>query len=59
MNGKTPSRKVGAGALAGALSVLIIWAAQQAGVTVPAEVSSSFTTMLSLLTSYFVTEPAE
>lgn len=56
MNGKRPTRKVTGGALAGALSVLAVLAAQQFGITVSAELSSSFTTVLTLLTSYFVAD---
>lgn len=59
MNSKTPTRKVGAGAVAGALSVLLIWAAQQAGVTVPAEISSAFTTLVSFVTGYFIKDADE
>ena len=52
-----PTRKVTAGALAGALSVLVVWAVKQiAGTEIPAEVASALTTILSLGTSYVVNE---
>ena len=54
MNGKTPTKKVGAGAVAGALSVLLVWAVQQAGMDVTAEISSAFTTLLTFVTSWMV-----
>lgn len=58
MNEKKPSRKVGIGAVAGALSVLIVWGFEKGvGTSVPAEVSSAFTTFLTFITSYFVNEP--
>ena len=52
-----PNRKVGAGLLAGAFTIILVWAVGMAGVKVPAEVASAFTTILSFLTSYFVVEP--
>jgi hypothetical protein len=52
-----PQRKVGAGALAGALSVIIVWALGEfAGWTIPPEVASAGTVVLTFLTSYFVPE---
>lgn len=53
-----PNRKVNAAALAGALSVVIIWAVKVLGHTeIPAEVASAVTTVLSFLTGYVVAEP--
>lgn len=54
MNGKTPTRKVGVGATAGAISALIVWGLQQTGLTIPAEIASFFTTAVTGITSYFV-----
>lgn len=53
-----PSRKVGSAALAGGLSIIAVWAVKQWGhVEIPPEVASGFTTVLSFLTGYVVTEP--
>ena len=56
MNGHTPTKKVGAGALAGAVSVIAVWALQQTGVNMPAEISSAFTTLLTFATSWYVAD---
>ena len=56
MNNLTPTRKVGAGAVAGAISILLVWGLQQAGVSLPAEIASSLTTILTFVTSWFVPE---
>ena len=54
----TPNRKVGSSALAGALSILLVWASDAyAGVKIPGEAASAITTVLSFLVGYFVTEP--
>ena len=54
----TPSRKVGASALAGALSILLVWASgAYAGVIIPGEAASALTTVLSFAVGYFVAEP--
>ena len=53
----TPSRKVGASALAGALSILLVWASGAAGVIIPGEAASALTTVLSFAVGYFVAEP--
>lgn len=44
----TPKVKAAAqgGGAAGALSVIIVWGASQAGLDVPAEVASAFTTLV-------------
>lgn len=53
-----PTRKVTAGALAGALSVVVVWGLKQfAHTDIPGEVASALTTILSLFTSYAVAEP--
>ncbi len=56
----SPTRKVGAGALAGALSVILVWVANRIlplEAQIPAEIASSFTTLLTFFVSYIVTEP--
>ena len=51
----TPTRKVGLGAVAGALTIIIVWVASDfGGIDVPAEVASAFTAILTFATSYFV-----
>lgn len=53
-----PSRKVNAGVLAGALSVILVWGIKHFGGTeLPGEVASGVTTLLTFITSYFVPEP--
>lgn len=53
----TPTKKVTAGGLAGALSVLIVWALGEfGGLTIPPEIASAITTVLAFATSYFVPE---
>lgn len=56
-----PTRKVGASALAGALSVILIWITNTFVLTgttkVTGEVASAFTTILTFLVGYFVPEP--
>ena len=67
MNGATggktsylPSRKVGAGALAGALSVVLVWIINTFVLTgsmkITGEVASAMTTILTFLVGYFVPE---
>lgn len=54
----TPSRKVGAGALAGGLSIILVWAVKQfAHLEIPAETASAITVVITFGTSYFVSEP--
>jgi hypothetical protein len=53
-----PTQKVAAGALAGALSIILVWAAWQfAHVEMSADVASAFTTVLTFGVSY-LTPPA-
>lgn len=56
-----PSRKVGAGALAGALSVVLVWVINTFVLTgsmkITGEVASALTTILTFLVGYFVPEP--
>ncbi len=49
-----PTRKVTAGALAGAVTVIGVAVAEAFGLVVPAEVASSVTTVLAFIASYFV-----
>lgn len=50
-----PNRKIGSAALAGGLSIMIVWAIKQWGqVEMPPEVASGFTTVLSFITGYLV-----
>lgn len=52
-----PVRKVGAGALAGALTIILVWAVGLAGTDIPAAVASAITVIITFIVSYFV--PAE
>ena len=52
-----PQRKVGAGALAGSLSALVVWIAGANGIVIPAEAAVALSTVLTFIVSYFV--PAE
>jgi len=47
-----PTPKVATGALAGALSIIIIWILGQFHIVIPPEVASAFTTVFSALASY-------
>lgn len=47
-----PTPKVATGALAGAFSVIVIWALTELKITIPPEVASAFTTVFSALASY-------
>ena len=49
-----PDRKVGAGTLAGALAIVLIWVLSLAGVEVPGAVGAAFATVLGFITAYFV-----
>ena len=51
-----PTRKVTAGALAGAVTVLAVFVVEAFGVDVPPEVASSVTTILAFVASYFIKE---
>lgn len=47
--------KVRAASMAGAVSVLVVWVAAYAGVTIPPEVASAFTTLLAFAAGYLKT----
>lgn len=54
-----PTNKVVAGALAGALTTIIVWGVQQAfAITVPAEIGVAISTVISFFVSW-VTPPGE
>lgn len=51
-------RKVGAGGLAGALSVIVVWSVGEFGkVEVPPEIASAFTVVMSFAVSFLVPNP--
>ena len=52
----TPTTKVTAGAIAGALTVILVWAVTFAGVTVPPAVAAAVTVLLTFAASWLVTE---
>ncbi len=45
--------KVATGALAGAVSVILVWIITKCGLDVPPEISSAFTTVISASSAYF------
>lgn len=49
-----PTTKVAAGGAAGALTVLLVWILGLLEVTVPPEVASAITVIISFITSYLV-----
>ena len=51
---ETPNRKVTSGALAGALSVLVVWVVGLFGLDVPGEAGAALATVLAFATGYFV-----
>ncbi len=51
MQGLTP--KVATGALAGAVSVILVWIITKCGIEVPPEIASAFTTVVSADSSWF------
>lgn len=52
-----PTRKVTAGAIGGAASIIVVWMIGVLGLEVPAEVASAFTTVISFGLGYMVEEP--
>ncbi len=50
----TPTRKVTAGALAGAVTIIAVYVAGLFGADIPAEVASSITVLLTFAASYIV-----
>ncbi|MGH8595154.1 MAG: hypothetical protein ACREXT_00695 [Gammaproteobacteria bacterium] len=54
-----PSRKVSSSALAGAISITVVWAVNNfAGAAIPGEIASALTTILSSVVAYVVPESA-
>lgn len=58
---ETPNRKVTAGMLAGAFTIILVYAASfimvnEQPLVVPAEAASALTTLLTSVVSYFVSE---
>lgn len=52
-----PHRKVNAAALAGGVSIILVWAIKEfSGHAIPGEVASGLTTVLSFIVSYLVPE---
>ena len=49
------NKTVQAAGAAGALTVIVVWAAEAAGVSVPPEVASAFTTLTAFLAGYLKT----
>jgi hypothetical protein len=49
---RKPHPKVAAGTTAGAASIVLVWLLGEAGVTVPAEVASALTVLLSSAAAY-------
>lgn len=45
--------KVASGALAGAVSVILVWIITKCGIEVPAEIASAFTTIVSAIAGFF------
>lgn len=56
-----PTRKVGASGLAGALSILLVWSLNsfvlRPNQTIPGEIASAITTVITFLVGYFIPEP--
>ncbi len=52
----TPTTKVTVGALAGAVTIILVWAVSLAGLDIPAAVASAITVLITFAASYLVTE---
>ncbi len=52
----TPTTKVTVGALAGAVTIILVWAVSLAGLDIPAGVASAITVLVTFAASYLVTE---
>lgn len=58
MNSSTPQRKIVAGGLAGAISLIAVWVLEKAtGITVPADIALAINTVFVFGVQYFVTNP--
>ena len=49
-----PDRKVAAGGIAGALSIILVWGVGYADIVVPPEVASAVTVIIGFAVSYLV-----
>jgi hypothetical protein len=54
----TPSRKTGSGALAGALSVVVVWGIGLTGISIPPEIASAFTVLCHFVVAWLVPNAA-
>jgi hypothetical protein len=55
MNSSTPQRKIVAGGLAGAISVIAVWTLEQiTGIIVPAEIALAINTVFVFGVQYFI-----
>jgi hypothetical protein len=56
-----PTRKVGASGLAGAVSILLVWSLNsfvlRPNQSIPGEIASAITTVITFLVGYFIPEP--
>ena len=53
-----PGRQVGAAGLAGAISVIVVWAVGEfGGVEIPPEIASAFTVVVSFICGALVKDP--
>lgn len=50
----SPTTKVTAAGVGGALSIVLVWIAGEFGISMPEEVASAFTTIIAFLSGYFV-----
>lgn len=58
MNPSVPQRKIVAGGLAGAISLIAVWALEKAtGIIVPADIALSINTVFVFGVQYFVKNP--
>ena len=55
MNGMKPTRKVGAGALGGAVAVVVVWG-MEFGVDVPGQIAVAIGVICTFVTGWFVTD---
>jgi uncharacterized membrane-anchored protein len=54
----TPTVKVGSGAIAGAIVVILIWLVETfTSVDIPPEIAAALTTIITFATSYLIREP--
>jgi H+/Cl- antiporter ClcA len=57
-----PTRKVGAGAFAGAVSVVVVWCLNSfvlGSTKITPEIASAITTILTFVVGYFIPEPGQ